>query len=429
MIKRQASIFSIFNKNNTEKIMTDRDDIILSLQQEIDKKRSGILLVVKLLNKDELNILLDQPENVIQKFYDIIQIACKEANEYFLKISAAPTTVYILIKDNIKIAEKLAYSIYSQVQLYVDGNFSESYLRCSVGTIKFPQNETKDVTKILSLLSYVNFISSDQSYYYSYDDNPINIEKLRERNKKVNLLRSLLFKKEAKFMYQPVVDRKTKKVIYHECLLRVQDENNEWLSVGPMIIDAESKGLISIVDFTVVEMAIIELHKNQEITLSVNISNIGVLNKKLLKKIVNLLKKYDVANRLIIEITETSLNQDFETTKNFINNLHEYGCKFALDDFGSGFTSFKQLLNLPIDIIKIDGSYIKDILDNKHSRFFVEALIKLAEDLKIKTVAEFVENGEIAKFLTDIKIDGMQGNFFLPASEKRIKICDNFKNK
>jgi len=156
------------------------------------------------------------------------------------------------------------------------------------------------------------------------------------------------------------------------------------------------------------------------INLSVNISNIGVLNKRLLKRIETLFKKDDVAKRLIIEITETSLNQDFANTKKFIDTLHEYGCRFALDDFGSGFTSFKQLLNLPIDIIKIDGSYIRDILSNNHSRFFVEALIHLADDLGIKTVAEFVENGEIARFLIDIKIGGMQGNFFLPASEKRI---------
>ena len=74
----------------------------------------------------------------------------------------------------------------------------------------------------------------------------------------------------------------------------------------------------------------------------------------------------------------------------------------------------------PIDIIKIDGSYIRNILDNDHSKSFVEALIKLAADLGIKTVAEFVENGEIARFLIDIKIGGMQGNFFLPASDNRI---------
>jgi EAL domain-containing protein (putative c-di-GMP-specific phosphodiesterase class I) len=129
-----------------------------------------------------------------------------------------------------------------------------------------------------------------------------------------------------------------------------------------MICDAESKGLISIVDFTVIEMAISELARDKKISLSVNISNVGVLNHRLLKRLEILLKKYDVATRLIIEITETSLNDDFEAIKSFIDTLHKYGCKFALDDFGSGFTSFQQLLNLPIDIIKIDGSYIRDIL-------------------------------------------------------------------
>jgi EAL domain-containing protein (putative c-di-GMP-specific phosphodiesterase class I) len=167
-------------------------------------------------------------------------------------------------------------------------------------------------------------------------------------------------------------------------------------------------------------MVVGELVADRNITLSVNISNIGVLNKRLLKKAEYLLKKHDVSKRLIIEITETSLNQDYVSTKKFIDRLHKLGCRFALDDFGSGFTSFKQLLNLPIDIIKIDGSYIRDILSNDHSKFFVEALIRLAEDLGIKTVAEFVENGAIARFLIDIKIGGMQGNFFLPASDSRI---------
>ena len=97
------------------------------------------------------------------------------------------------------------------------------------------------------------------------------------------------------------------------------------------------------------------------------------------------------------------------TTKNFIDTLHSYGCKIALDDFGSGFTSFKQLLNLPIDIIKIDGSYIRDILSNNHSRFFVEALINLAEDLGIKTVAEFVENDQIRQKLVEMGVDYVQG--------------------
>jgi EAL domain-containing protein (putative c-di-GMP-specific phosphodiesterase class I) len=372
------------------------------------------------LNKDELNILIDDTSVIVDQFHVMVNKACEKASDYTILNSDDPTKLYIVVKDDPKVPEKLAYSVYSQVQLYVDANLPESYLKCAVSSIKFSKENKVKADKLVSMMTYGMSQSTDGSYYYNYDDKPFDVEKLREDNINLNLLRTSLFKKRAKFMYQPVVDRETGNIEYYECLLRVPDENNNFVSVGSMIEDAERKGLISIVDFTVVEMAIKELVADQKIKLSVNISNIGVLNKRLLKRIESLLKKFNVAKRLIIEITETSLNHDFATTKKFIDVLHSYGCKFALDDFGSGFTSFKQLLNLPIDIIKIDGSYIRDILSNNHSRFFVEALINLAEDLGIKTVAEFVENGEIAKFLIDIKIGGMQGNFFLPASEERL---------
>ena len=401
-------------------MVVDRTLVIKNLQREIELRKQGIMIVVCLVNKDELNILLDDPAKVIERFYTIVDIACQESIEYSIIKDFEPTKLYIFIPNNLKVAEKLAYSIYSQVQLDVDRELPESYLKCLVQSIRFPQNRYHDAEKLLSLLNYGNFISTDKSYYFNYDENPVDIESLRAKNTKLNLLRVSLFQRSAKFVYQPIVDRETGDISYYECLLRVKDQENKWVSVGNMVSDAESKGLISIVDFTVVEMAILELDKDKNISLSVNISNIGVLNKRLLRRIESLLKKYDVAKRLIIEITETSLNDDFQSTKIFIDTLHKAGCRFALDDFGSGFTSFQQLLNLPIDIIKIDGSYIRDILKNDHSRFFVEALIKLAADLGIKTVAEFVENGEIARFLIDIKIGGMQGNFFLPASNDRI---------
>jgi len=390
------------------------------LQQEIEKHKQGTIMVVCLVNKNELIILLDDLDTIVEKFYAVVDMECQKIAGCKIIKDTESIKLYILIPSDNKILEELAYSIYSQVQLYVDKEFPESYLKCSIGSISFPQVVGNKATKLLPLLNYANLASRDKSYYFNYDDDPIDLQELRARNIRLNLLRSSLLEKTTKFMYQPVVDRESGNIIYYECLLRIKNKQNKWVSVGPMICDAESKGLITIVDFTVIEMAILELARDKKISLSVNISNVGVLNHRLLKRLEALLKKYNVAKRLIIEITETSLNDDFEAIKGFIDTLHKYGCKFALDDFGSGFTSFQQLLNLPIDIIKIDGSYIRDILKNDHSRFFVETLIKLAADLGIKTVAEFVENGDIAKFLIDIKIGGMQGNFFLPASEERI---------
>jgi len=393
--------------------------VIRSLQKEIDRVKNGVLLSIKLLNKDEMNILIDDTSKVVDKFYDIVYKACEKAPEHVIIKTPHLTKLYVIIPDMARIGEKLAYLIYSQVQLYVDSDCPESYLKCAVSSIKFFPERTSNVEKLLSLMGYGMYVSKDQSYYYCYDDNPVDIEDLRKRNCDLNLLRYSLFKKKAQFAYQPIVDRKSGHVEYYECLLRVLDENNNLISVGSMIKDAEIKGLIHIVDLTAMEMAISELDKDKDITLSVNVSNIGVLNQRFLRRIESLLKKYDVANRLIIEITETSLNQDFSITKKFIDTLRSCGCRFSLDDFGSGFTSFRQLLDLSIDIIKIDGSYIRSVLNDRHSESFVKALIKLASDLEIKTVAEFVENGKIAKFLIDMEIDSMQGNFFLPASATR----------
>ncbi|NRB10424.1 MAG: EAL domain-containing protein [Rickettsiaceae bacterium] len=401
-------------------MFNNNKDIKFKLAQEIAKQEAGTLLSIKLINRDELVILMDDPSGFIDKFYEIVKQACQNNGKYPVIICKQHEEAYIILPDDQKKVEKIAYIIYCQTQLYIDPKTPEGYLKCCFASIKFSSNNKIAVDKLLAMLSYGINNSFDRTCYYCFEDNPIEVEKLQENNKKLNWLRDSLRNNKAKFMYQPVIDRKTGNISYYECLLRIPDENKQLISVGPIITDAESKGLISLVDFTVLEMAIQELRNDRKITLSVNISNIGVLNKRLLKRAEHLLKKHDVSKRLIIEITETSLNQDYVTTKKFINSLHPLGCRFALDDFGSGFTSFKQLLNLPVDIIKIDGSFIRDILTNDHSKSFVEALITLAEDLGVKTVAEFVENGEIAKFLIDINIGGMQGDFFLPASDSRL---------
>jgi EAL domain-containing protein (putative c-di-GMP-specific phosphodiesterase class I) len=115
---------------------------------------------------------------------------------------------------------------------------------------------------------------------------------------------------------------------------------------------------------------------------------------------------------MIIEITETTALRDLKETAYFIATLQDTGCMFALDDFGSGYTSFRQIRALSFDFIKIDGSLISDIATNEHNRLLVKSLLEYMKGLKVKTVAEFVETGETAKILMDYGIDYMQGNYF-----------------
>ncbi|WP_425362158.1 EAL domain-containing protein [Candidatus Tisiphia endosymbiont of Mystacides longicornis] len=404
--------------------MVKLDTKIRNLQFELDKVERGYCISFKLLNYDELNAMMAKDIHIIDKLNKIISEICNEL------ISNSVTSIYKHIEhDRIllvlpildpNLVKEIALKAHLLSQLYVDDLLPTVYMNCSIASIEFPKFSNK-AEEIYNLLNWLISYPGDQNYYREYDSKYYNIEYIKESNKQLNLLRKSLLNKTMVFAYQPVIDSKTMKAHYYECLLRVPDTNNYLCSVGAIIPEAEKKGLIFIVDQVVLEMAIKELNANPDLTLAVNISNIGTLDAPLLVIAEKLLQTYDVSGRLIIEITETSLNQHYQQITYFMHRLRKYGCKFALDDFGSGFTSFKQLQNLPIDIIKIDGSYVRNITSDLQSQDFIKRLINLSEDLGIQTVAEFVENGKIAKFLINLKIDAMQGDFFSPASVNRIK--------
>ncbi|WP_375318921.1 EAL domain-containing protein [Candidatus Tisiphia endosymbiont of Oplodontha viridula] len=400
------------------KLDTEIKKSVRNLQFELDKVEHGYCISFKLLNYDELNAMMVGNISIIDKLNKIISKVCTEL------ISTSITSIYkhiehdkillVLPISDPNLVKQIVLKIHLLSQLYVDELLPTIYMNCSIASIEFPKFSNK-AEEIYNLLNWLISYQGDQNYYREYDYKYYNIECIKESNKQLNLLRKALSNKTMVFAYQPVVDRKTMKAHYYECLLRIPDTENHLCSVGAIIPEAEKKGLIFIVDQVVLEMAIKELDANPDLMLAVNISNIGTLDAPLLVIAEKLLQTYDVSGRLIIEITETSLNQHYQQITYFMHRLRKYGCKFALDDFGSGFTSFKQLQNLPIDIIKIDGSYVRNITSNLQSQDFVKRLISLSEDLGIQTVAEFVENGKIAKFLINLKIDAMQGDFFSSA--------------
>lgn len=394
---------------------------IEDIQAQLNKMNSGYCVLIKLISYDELRALcgITTVKQVIDDLNKIVRQVCHDIEISAYSKVACDSIIIIMPDISYELLKDFVHILYKLSQLYVNEQIPEAYMHCKFVSINFSKT-SNNADDIYSILVGLLATSKNYGYYKHYDDQLYNSESIRASNKILNKLRMALKSKTVTFAYQPVVDRKTGHTHYYECLLRMPDGNNNLISVGPIIQDAENKGLIHLIDQTVLRMAVDELISSPDLSLSVNISNIGVLDDYLLEITEKLLKdRNDVSQRLIIEITETSLNEDYERTKIFIDKSHKFGCRFALDDFGSGFTSFKQLQNLPIDIIKIDGSYIRNVVNDRYSQYFVELLVKISEELGIKTVAEFVENGEIAKFLIDIKVDSMQGNFFSPASNNR----------
>jgi EAL domain-containing protein (putative c-di-GMP-specific phosphodiesterase class I) len=134
----------------------------------------------------------------------------------------------------------------------------------------------------------------------------------------------------------------------------------------------------------------------------------------------SLLKAHpDVAARLIVEITETVAIQDIDDVRGFVSRLKNFGCRIAIDDFGAGYTSFRNLRKLGVDIVKIDGAFVRNITQSSDDRAFVQTLIDLARRLGIKTVAEWVQDAEAAQMLSEWGCDYIQGHLIGLASLRR----------
>ncbi len=146
------------------------------------------------------------------------------------------------------------------------------------------------------------------------------------------------------------------------------------------------------------------------VALSINLSGNTLSNEACLKRIADLIKAHSIApGSICFEITETAAIESIERVTQFILELKQLGCEFSLDDFGSGLSSFGYLKSLPVDYLKIDGSFVCNILEDKASRAIVTSFNTLSHEMGMKTVAEYVENDAIASLLTDLEIDYLQG--------------------
>jgi EAL domain-containing protein (putative c-di-GMP-specific phosphodiesterase class I)/GGDEF domain-containing protein len=311
--------------------------------------------------------------------------------------------------------------IYSTCQAYHGGTDDDPiHVSTVIGSVDFP-GQARHAKEILdhAYIALKQTATLLSHYHYHYNQAVFKPDIARNHLMLTRHMMNAIRDKNLRLAYQPIISSSTGKVQYYECLLRLIDQHGGVRSVGPLIPVMESMGLIDQIDTLVLEMVVDELRHNSEVQLSFNISSMTIDNQAWLQKAQRVLSDNSVSERLIIEITETAMQRDLRQTMHFVTDLQELGCQVALDDFGSGYTSFRQLRTLPIDIVKIDGAYIKDIIDNPDSRMFVKTLIDFTHGFGLKSVAEFVENGEIAKLLMEFNVDFFQGNYFCPALNYR----------
>jgi EAL domain-containing protein (putative c-di-GMP-specific phosphodiesterase class I) len=200
-----------------------------------------------------------------------------------------------------------------------------------------------------------------------------------------------------------------------EVLLRMRDPEGQEVPTTRLITAAENSGRMGVIDRWVLRQTLAwmrESHGRLKHTrfICMNLSGASLNDERFVQDVVRMLAQYaDVAPRLCLEITESVALHDLENTRRFIAQVHGFGAKVALDDFGAGYTSFSYLKELRGDLLKIDGGFIVNMNEHPANVAIVEAIVGLARNLGMKTIAEWAEDSATVQTLAEIGVDYVQG--------------------
>lgn len=213
--------------------------------------------------------------------------------------------------------------------------------------------------------------------------------------------------------YQPIIDTKSSRLHHYECLLRLQREDGEVISAGRFIMASERLGLVHLLDRRALELASETLIQEPGIHLALNVSAGTVKDPQSAAEYMTALKALGPhAEQITIELTETVALDDPALASEFSNNVRSLGCSFAIDDFGSGYTTFRNLMAIEADTIKIDGTLIEGVASDPNKQTFVRMMVDLAQTFGVKTVAEMVDDRADADILRRLGVDYLQGFMF-----------------
>jgi diguanylate cyclase (GGDEF)-like protein len=213
--------------------------------------------------------------------------------------------------------------------------------------------------------------------------------------------------------YQPIIAAASRTTSHYESLLRMRKEDGSIVTAGHFIPAAEQLGVVQLVDRFALESVVAELEVHRSVALAVNVSGTTAGDPAWLQSFIDYVRAHRaVADRLIVELTETAALHHFEENAQFVSQLRGMGVRVAIDDFGAGYTSFRNLQMLHVDTVKIDGSYVKDLSISPENQVFVRTLVGLAKNFNMKTVAEWVGSNEDAALLESFGVDYFQGFFF-----------------
>jgi len=437
------------NYLSTHDVLTDipnRKAIIQHLDKMIARStRDNSLICVLYIDLDNFKAIneLYQSEFGDKVLKEVVARLNKtiRRNDYLARISDDKFLLYADGLNELSQAASIAEKINKLIRVPfifddLDSDNNEAQLSASIGITHYSGSEISPESLIQNAKYASNKakdLGRNQYQYHSKEMNSTVSEIIRTEKD----IRDALAFNWFQLYYQPKISTSTNKVIGVEALIRLNHPERGLIAPGNFIPIAEQKDLIIDMEKWVINQACRFLtHWDQmrlpQIKVAVNISPRHIASGKLQENLLSALELNHVeAERLIVEITERVALENQENNIKTLNEVCELGVELALDDFGTGYSSLSYISNLPIDIIKLDKSFIDHIATKKESRCIAETIIRLADNLNKKTVAEGVETKEQFDILKSLGCTMIQGYYFskpLPQSDLRSYVINHTKS-
>ncbi len=318
------------------------------------------------------------------------------------------------LDEALRMAEQLRETISGYKFVWEERTFR---LGCSVGVVPIT-GDSEDVAALLSAADSACAAAKEagRNRVYSFQENDMDLMRRRKEMQWAARISNAL--EESRFeLFRMQIEplQRQDPGAHYELLLRMRDEAGKIVQPTDFIKAAERYGITPQIDRWVIENAlrwlVSEADERERLAMcSINLSGQSLGDDKFLPFVIDQLQRSGIdASKICFEITETAAVQSFSQANRFIRALKDRGCRFALDDFGTGLSSFGYLKNFPVDFLKIDGSFVKEILHDPIDREMVRSINEIGHLTGKLTIAEFAENEEIIAMLRNFGVDYAQG--------------------
>jgi PAS domain S-box-containing protein/diguanylate cyclase (GGDEF)-like protein len=355
------------------------DAVLINLAETLKSLQEFETFKLYKLQADQF-ILLFQEDQLSNKNFESF------FSELFEDIERNISTIHLKNQNRISITVTGGIATY-----YAHDNYQNLILYADIARKKAQQEQKK-------------FLLFDHSMRKN-EDYAQNIEWIKKIKEAINDDRITTY-------FQGIVDNKTEETKKYETLVRMLNHEGNPVPTFTFLEIAQKSKLYPQITKIVIDKALKTFENRPDIEFSINLTIDDILSEETTRFIYNRLKNYPNAHNVIFEITESEEVNDYKIINDFIEEVKKYGVKIAIDDFGSGYANFEHIININADFIKIDGTLIKNINNDKNAEIITEAIISFSKKLGRKTITEYVHSEEVYKIVKALGADYSQGYYF-----------------